>query len=113
MRITGDVVARVAAWTTEVTGGAFKLQGRGGDLGHGARYMDGITETVWSGRHGAREAAAYYGLAGCEWGSLDNREVPDWVDEVLTELAGGQPPGVRTWADRGQKDAMFRRRMQG
>lgn len=113
MRITGTVVTRVAKWTQEVTGGAFREPNRGADLGHGARYIDNVCQLVWLGRYGAREACAYYGSAGCEWASLADRAVPEWVIEVMTELAGGQPPGVRAWAERGHADAMSRRRTQG
>jgi hypothetical protein len=105
MRITSGVVARVAEWATEVTGGAFAYHGHGTDLGNGARYLDAIATQVWLGRHGVREATAYYVNAGQQWAELAGADVPGWVSEVLTEVSGGQPPSVREWAERGRVDA--------
>lgn len=102
-------MTRAGDWAKEVTGGVFEGPGRGGDLGNGARYLDLVTNTVWLGRYGAREAAAYYLGAGVEWSERAGMKVPTWHRETLVYLAGGgQPRSVREAAAQGIQDAVDR-----
>lgn len=106
MRITGKIVRHAAEWAERVTEGAFKGVQIGGDIGYGARYIDGVRMKVWLGRTGAREAAAYYLSAGVWWQNKTGRDLPDWVAETLPLLtAEAQPSAVREAAADGAAEA--------
>jgi hypothetical protein len=81
MRVTPNVVHTIAAHAETFTDGAFRFQGVGGDLGYGARYIDGVRQLVWLGRGGSRQAAAYYigGMLG--WARSTGAMIPDDVRE--------------------------------
>jgi hypothetical protein len=90
MRITEHVVQRVAEYAKEFTGGAFRMNGIGGDIGHGTRYIDGVRQLVWLGKsNGARKACAYYLGAIETFNTAMGREIgdlPEWLQEIHTAL---------------------------
>lgn len=109
MKFTQDVVRQHADWATRVTGDQFRLQGIGGDLGYGVRYIDGVRQLVWLGKYGAREAAAYYLGAGAKWAELTGATVPPEQADALAILRRvDQPRSVREQVGRGADDAIAR-----
>lgn len=73
---------------TDITGGSFAYSGTGSDLGHGARYIDGINQMVWYGPQGGRNSAsAYYFGALMEWTRLTGKTLTTDVVERLQAIA--------------------------
>lgn len=114
MRITGAVVARIAADAEEFTEGAFVFQGVGGDIGHGARYLDGVRQLAWVGRGASQEAAMYYigGMLG--WARESGREIPDEMREYAQSVqAACRRSGQGRdsyWQEQGETDGQSRAR---
>lgn len=85
---TQKKVSAVSDYAKRLTGNMFGLQGIGGDIGNGVRYIDGRQQKVWFGPRGARQAASYYlgvidafkpGVIG---------DLPEEVNAVRAELIG-------------------------
>lgn len=110
MRITPTVVETVAAHAEKFTGKAFRYSGTGGDIGHGARYFDGIMARVWVGRGASQEAAAYYigGMLG--WAQTTGREIPDYMREYCEPVQEAYQRNGKAlqWEQEGRMDAKFR-----
>src|SRR5690348_4227865 len=83
---TQKKVETVSDYAKKITGGVFGLQGIGGDIGNGVRYIDGRKQLVWLGPRGARKAAAYYlgVIDSFNPGVID--DLPEEVNAVRTEL---------------------------
>lgn len=58
MRITGNHAQQVSMYAHEISGGTVYVCSVGGDIGNGARIIDGNTQLVWLGQ--PRLATAYY-----------------------------------------------------
>lgn len=110
MRITHTVVETVAKHAAEFTGGAFQLQGIGGDIGHGTRYIDGIRMLVWVGRGASRQAAAYYigGMLG--WARHTGAEIPAPVARFCQAVQETYQytAAAMQWQQQGENDAESR-----
>lgn len=109
MRFTQSVVEWAAGWASTTTDKAFAFGYAGGNVGYGARYVDGVRQLVWLGRYGAREATAYYLGGGAAWTAADGKEVPEEYAATLARLqAGDQPLSVREAAESGASDGRLR-----
>ncbi|MEW1547548.1 hypothetical protein [Streptomyces tsukubensis] len=105
MRITPSTVRQMADYAKEVSRGAFWLYGHRPPIdSFGARYIDGATETVWTGPNGAARAAAYYiGIIDTYRILMGSGEYRDDV-KAAREAALARPSG-KEWRVRGMSDA--------
>lgn len=97
-RLTDNQFREITRYTRNFTSGNFRLQAIGGDLGHGARFIDGVRQLVWLGSEGGRwVAAAYYIAATRRWSSLSGRSIAkDWT-ELAIKVHSSTP---HRWASR-------------
>lgn len=114
MRITGNVVETVAKYAEEFTDGAFRYQGAGSDIGHGARYIDGIRMKVWVGRGASQEAAAYYVGALLGWARQTGTNIPDHVCEYAKAVQEAYQRNIKAVQSQreGEADAVSRAERQ-
>lgn len=83
MRITKDIVRKLADYAAEVSDGRVVL----GEYADGPRYVDGHDEgRVFEGKTGTREAGLFYGFAAHEFAVATGTYPPAWVDEALLAL---------------------------
>lgn len=94
---------KLTKFAKEFTGGAFNYQGTGGDLGYGARYIDGNRQLVWLGSQGGRWCAfSYYAGAVTHWARLYGKAIPL---EIVTLIHETLPAVPKRWSKRA--DAAF------
>lgn len=95
-----EVAARVAQYTRE----AFEMNHSGDDIGHGTRYFDAHTDTVWHGPKGARRACAYYIGGALGWARVESHGPIPEDDAVFFRRVQAAYGSAGTRADRADYD---------
>jgi len=110
MRITQSLVREIADHAEKFTGGRFRMQAIGGDIGYGTRYIDGVEQLVWLGKHGSREAAAYYIGAMLGWARETGTMIPDDVRRLCQSVQDEyrRTPSAEREEERGRETAGYR-----
>ncbi|NJP50102.1 hypothetical protein HCJ93_08455 [Streptomyces sp. SBST2-5] len=109
-RVTATVVEAIARHAETFTSGAFRYLGTGGDIGDGARYIDGMRQQVWVGRGASRQAAAYYVGALLGWARQTGTLIPDDVREYCQSVQETYQYDRKAmeWQKQGESDAIAR-----
>lgn len=85
---TQNKVRTVSDYAKKISGNVFGLQGIGGDIGNGVRYIDGHREKVWFGPRGARQCTSYLlGIIDAYNPGVIG-DLPEDVNAVRAELTG-------------------------
>lgn len=101
MKITRDLVFKIADWATRLSSGLIAVDDYRQDPDLGGVWVGANPEHTFAGRDANWAALAFYGEAGLEYAAKANvplAMLPDWVCEALDHVAArkaAREAGVR------------------